>query len=411
MAPAVRRLGPTLLVGFSCLANLFFCGCSREISGQASGECAVSLALPQGMAPTEGSDSLRIWILDADGRSILSPLSVPFDSSLHAIDYPLRVPAGEDRALWIEWTRDESAGAGEPALGTIAAGGRRGLSIEAGQVTEASVVLTATVPELFPPEATPGVHEVTLRWSRIAAALEYGLRQRQGGMTAEQFGADTFAVIPVPTADGFSGLDRLARRESRTEPSAAESTYFQVRCRLPRGSTSLFSETRAVLFSDLVGLPYVSAVLPPPGAAGVADTADVIVAFSQAMDATSLADSVVTLRTESTGTVIPLDFHWSATDTLRAVPLGALARGNRTSCASAPGCGTWRAVRWIRVRRRAACRASRAASAPRSTIRSAWSESFPGTGPPASSWMLPSRYSSTVAPGPPPSTAMGGARG
>lgn len=318
----------------SLLALLLAAGllvqCARDFApDQGEGGIDLVYALPLGMPQGVVLDSLRLWVTDGSGRDLIPPLAAPLAGSGQSVSLEIRVPAGDDRSVWMQFE-----GSGPYGRGTVAAGASSGLRILPGAVTSTHITLSGTVPELRAIEVRPGDLQYLVHWSRIPRALDYELREDRPDGTQTWVEPDTSRVLGLPGPTGFAGLlghpagsrqpaglhvstGARLRDPGRTVRSAvSDTTYYLVRSRMPRGGASLFSDSVGIYLPVLTDLPRLLAVNPVEWAVDVPDTAAIGLLFDRDMDPSSLRDTTLTLEPLSGGPAVPLTFFWARPDSL-----------------------------------------------------------------------------------------------
>lgn len=291
--------------------------CTRELA-PSSGEGTVDLRyrMTDGATAPGEADSARLWVLDRSGRTLLGPVAAALDSATGGVEFALRVPAGPDRAVRLQFE-----GAGSRGRGVIAAGSAGGIEIPAGGQAEATVAVRRVVPDVRPVTASAGDETFTVRWSRIADAASYELFETRPDGESVYATADTFRVVPLRGRDG----------------KALPLTRYRARGLLPWGARTVTGDSSAIAFAAYNDLPRVTGIIPAPGAPGVPDSSLVVITFDRSIDTTSLGridlpdgDNAVTLR-RIDGELIGLapvgGSYWNPSrETLWARPVALLAR-------------------------------------------------------------------------------------
>jgi hypothetical protein len=309
--------------------------CTRELD-PARGEGGLVLtwrAEPGGRV--EAADSARTWVLDGQDRILVGPVVAPLDGVTGSFDISLRVPAGDDRAV-----RTQLEGAGARGRGVVADGEARGIAVPAAGTAEAHLRLRNVVPRLVPFDGQPGDLQITLRWSSVPGASGYRLYRRPSvGPEQIEEVADTVRVFEPSysvglrensTAESWAGGAVKRRGRSRPDagrqgdravgevlhdPSLLDTTWFCVSAILHGPvdpAVSVASDSMAIVFGWIEGLPRVMAVVPTAGAAGVPDSAAVEITFDCPMDPSSLGN--VSARSDTNHVTLRVDGSTDTTD-------------------------------------------------------------------------------------------------
>lgn len=341
-APARARLALLLLAALAAAVPAV--RCARELA-PSHGEGGLELvwSWPAGIPESAAVDSARLWVLDARGRAVAGPVAAEAGPE-GTVDFVVRVPAGQDRTVRLQFE-----GAGVRGRGVLAAALEEGIDISAGGQTSVEARLRPVVPRLDPVTAAPGDLEYAVRWSRPPFTRSFELFERTAQGERWHAVDDTSWSVSLREPRGFAGVRSLppgppaGRRQG---PAALDSTFYRVRAILAWGARSVASDSVGLSVPALKDLPYVVEVEPAPETAGVVDTAEVVLRFDRSMRRLSLGDptvpaeeNVVTLREDPDGPILALrPPEWRAGDSELALrPVTSLRRGARFLLRVLPG--------------------------------------------------------------------------
>ena len=225
-------------------------------------------------------DSLRLWVLNSSGATLLGPLAGALDDG-GAVDLQVTVAAGDGYAIHLQLE-----GAGPLAdRGVLAEGRATGITVRPATATDVDVQLHSVIPQMDPLLVDPGDLQYRLSWRPVTGAVGYVLEEDVAGEVAVYEVADTSRVFAAAAS-----LELLS---------------YRVRARLNRGTT-VRSEEVSVDLGEVRDLPRVVEVDPPDGTMNLLDDVEPMITFDRPMDWNTL-EGALRVIDEETETEFEID--------------------------------------------------------------------------------------------------------
>jgi len=279
-----------LLLG--SLLALLFARCGRdEVTKPGEGRISLSYR-----ASTVAADTLRLWVRDESGATLVGPIATPLSGGRVELD--LTVPAGEGRQIEARAEGPSVAPIGLAPRGVLARGVAKGIAVRAGQRSSATVRLSPVVPTLFAVVANPGDLSYVVRWTRVVGAERYRLWARTADGSGDlRSTADTALVVTLDAAERealYRGRFPVVRYRVRAEWS---------------DRASVFSDSLPVTADTFADLPHVISVSPENGATFVPDTTAPRLTFDRPMALASRASGAIRLLEQPSGIEYPFSIE------------------------------------------------------------------------------------------------------